>query len=113
MLIAQGLSQCLCVRFVKGFDQIWHDAFLCSCNGFLFAYARRPMLAETTSRFKINLSRSYISTLFIIQIIRSEEHTSELQSLMRISYAAFCLKKKLTINVSLSNNAHNIGITSL
>src|SRR3546814_5686798 len=27
--------------------------------------------------------------------IRSEEHTSELQSLMRISYAVFCLKKKL------------------
>src|SRR3546814_4901621 len=26
--------------------------------------------------------------------LRSEEHTSELQSLMRISYAAFCLKKK-------------------
>src|SRR3546814_10894213 len=30
---------------------------------------------------------------------RSEEHTSELQSLMRISYAVFCLKKKLMINV--------------
>src|SRR3546814_3557375 len=29
---------------------------------------------------------------------RSEEHTSELQSLMRISYAVFCLKKKNTIN---------------
>src|SRR3546814_13895335 len=29
---------------------------------------------------------------------RSEEHTSELQSLMRISYAVFCLKKKLTIH---------------
>src|SRR3546814_11930870 len=28
---------------------------------------------------------------------RSEEHTSELQSLMRISYAVFCLKKKKTI----------------
>src|SRR3546814_1806532 len=28
------------------------------------------------------------------QMIRSEEHTSELQSLMRISYAVFCLKKK-------------------
>src|SRR3546814_8290105 len=27
-------------------------------------------------------------------VLRSEEHTSELQSLMRISYAAFCLKKK-------------------
>src|SRR3546814_6628993 len=31
---------------------------------------------------------------------RSEEHTSELQSLMRISYAVFCLKKK-------NNNIHN------
>src|SRR3546814_3306398 len=29
---------------------------------------------------------------------RSEEHTSELQSLMRISYAAFCLKKKIIRN---------------
>src|SRR3546814_10700438 len=29
---------------------------------------------------------------------RSEEHTSELQSLMRISYAVFCLKKKKKIN---------------
>src|SRR3546814_2552655 len=29
--------------------------------------------------------------------VRSEEHTSELQSLMRISYAVFCLKKKHTI----------------
>src|SRR3546814_2837560 len=31
-------------------------------------------------------------------VLRSEEHTSELQSLMRISYAVFCLKKKKTIN---------------
>src|SRR3546814_6912478 len=30
---------------------------------------------------------------------RSEEHTSELQSLMRISYAVFCLKKKKTSNI--------------
>src|SRR3546814_8586164 len=29
-------------------------------------------------------------------LARSEEHTSELQSLMRISYAVFCLKKKIT-----------------
>src|SRR3546814_8109320 len=32
-------------------------------------------------------------------LARSEEHTSELQSLMRISYAVFCLKKKKTINI--------------
>src|SRR3546814_6430872 len=34
---------------------------------------------------------------------RSEEHTSELQSLMRISYAGFCLKKnKQTINITMN-----------
>src|SRR3546814_7157686 len=33
---------------------------------------------------------------------RSEEHTSELQSLMRISYAVFCLKKKKNTNLTLS-----------
>src|SRR3546814_1697984 len=34
---------------------------------------------------------------------RSEEHTSELQSLMRISYAVFCLKKKKTRHMKLTN----------
>src|SRR3546814_2006546 len=32
-----------------------------------------------------------------VDVVRSEEHTSELQSLMRISYAVFCLKNKKTI----------------
>src|SRR3546814_5241575 len=34
---------------------------------------------------------------------RSEEHTSELQSLMRISYAVFCLKKKKTTTLHIRN----------
>src|SRR3546814_4849188 len=39
---------------------------------------------------------------------RSEEHTSELQSLMRISYAVFCLKKKKYINIKRqSTYIHN------
>src|SRR3546814_2538349 len=41
---------------------------------------------------------------------RSEEHTSELQSLMRISYAVFCLKKKKksTTNQQRNINTHTI-----
>src|SRR3546814_7819457 len=35
-----------------------------------------------------------IAEFQILELLRSEEHTSELQSLMRISYAVFCLKKK-------------------
>src|SRR3546814_7843288 len=42
-------------------------------------------------------NRSNIHGHWSISFIRSEEHTSELQSLMRISYAVFCLKKKLPI----------------
>src|SRR3546814_3475314 len=36
----------------------------------------------------------HLATLVTARAVRSEEHTSELQSLMRISYAVFCLKKK-------------------
>src|SRR3546814_1668033 len=46
----------------------------------LFVGDRRP--------FRLN------GLLAIVEWLRSEEHTSELQSLMRISYAVFCLKKK-------------------
>src|SRR3546814_9322602 len=49
----------------------------------------------------------------LVRQTRSEEHTSELQSLMRISYAVFCLKKKKIIehetnNVNTVNITHNI-----
>src|SRR3546814_10498135 len=50
---------------------------------------------------------------------RSEEHTSELQSLMRNSYAVFCLKKKKTKTKKIENNQqqlnriHNKNLTSV
>src|SRR3546814_7325006 len=40
---------------------------------------------------------------------RSEEHTSELQSLMRISYAVFCLKKKTNIRRTLGQNGKHVS----
>src|SRR3546814_1683883 len=40
---------------------------------------------------------------------RSEEHTSELQSLMRISYAVFCLKKKKRNTEDVTRNAYIIA----
>src|SRR3546814_1720870 len=65
-------------------------------------YARRVPMAEIEENgFNLNISR-YVSTataeeeidLAHVNASRSEEHTSELQSLMRISYAVFCLKNK-------------------
>src|SRR3546814_10264247 len=40
------------------------------------------------------LAQNFVQLLFARIGVRSEEHTSELQSLMRISYAVFCLTKK-------------------
>src|SRR3546814_1830784 len=45
--------------------------------------------------------------------LRSEEHTSELQSLMRISYALFCLKKKKKNNIiTIIISVHSITINT-
>src|SRR3546814_3467236 len=43
---------------------------------------------------------------------RSEEHTSELQSLMRISYAVFCLKKKKINSITIHTNTYTRNQTT-
>src|SRR3546814_1979505 len=48
------------------------------------------------------------AVLAVIEATRSEEHTSELQSLMRISYAVFCLKKK---NITKQNTIRSTTLT--
>src|SRR3546814_1820301 len=55
------------------------------------------MLGRSRSDFMIDASKKAAENAILDQrviSVRSEEHTSELQSLMRISYAVFCLKKK-------------------
>src|SRR3546814_17473686 len=92
---------------------------------FFFLMIRRPprstrtdTLFPYTTLFRSLLKRAKVDALIFIKLFpqcrwhdfhrqlcpvdtfdlrsRSEEHTSELQSLMRISYAVFCLKKKST-----------------
>src|SRR3546814_854316 len=50
--------------------------------------------AAIPSRRPVKPSRSLVVAFTLTRSTRSEEHTSELQSLMRLSYAVFCLKKK-------------------
>src|SRR3546814_9551698 len=89
--------------------------YLCVCQFyFFFLMIRRPPRSTRTDTLfpYTTLFRSFVKRLVIFggvifgvflqipkrtgfrDIVRSEEHTSELQSLMRISYAVFCLKKK-------------------
>src|SRR3546814_2814888 len=81
---------------------------------------QREILAEVAERLKpmqgellsvadesapvLDLTAVVAKTTEIVVQHRSEEHTSELQSLMRISYAVFCLKKKKHNNVCMTSN---------
>src|SRR3546814_9979684 len=80
--------------------------------------ARHLLIADTPRPariFAIGLAAMFVSGLALqikptsvfpgmflgLTLIRSEEHTSELQSLMRISYAVFCLNKKTKISTQI------------
>src|SRR3546814_2137455 len=58
-----------------------------------YAWLQRDVLGDEASR-RLPRARAFTALAAELGVGRSEEHTSELQSLMRISYAVFCLKKK-------------------
>src|SRR3546814_3629402 len=59
------------------------------------AIAREPPADLNLVRYRLHVAADHAAPTDQPRILaRSEEHTSELQSLMRISYAVFCLKKK-------------------
>src|SRR3546814_3279010 len=75
----------------------------------IFAASARlpPALRSASSTIICSwAARSNPSTRRSSSIFRSEEHTSELQSLMRISYAVFCLKKKHIVNHPPQNHTY-------
>src|SRR3546814_3907285 len=78
------------------------DLLVQAAQARLFADPDKKLDAEAVAMLKRSL-----------ELQRSEEHTSELQSLMRISYAVFCLKKKkqttqtLTKQITLSTTYNN------
>src|SRR3546814_10015518 len=82
---------------------------------FLFALIATVVLATllpahgTGVRLFDILTDAAITLLFFLQgaKLRSEEHTSELQSLMRISYAVFCLKNNTTLYHIIPRNTQS------
>src|SRR3546814_2382383 len=77
------------------------------------APARRAQnMAKNIAPAPVVISMAGRSRRMIMADSRSEEHTSELQSLMRISYAVFCLKKKKTTKkyTHIHTERHNQSI---
>src|SRR3546814_9831681 len=64
-------------------------------------------LCETASSGKLQAASGFAvirGKAYSLKLLRSEEHTSELQSLMRTSYDVFCLKKKKTHSTICTND---------
>src|SRR3546814_7820564 len=66
---------------------IWHSPYISQKK-----FWRKLMTPST-------INQNELDELMDKAVRRSEEHTSELQSLMRISYTVFCLKKKITSQI--------------
>src|SRR3546814_19531635 len=64
------------------------------CSGETLAAANTVNIPAGVVMLSPSATSPELTTLKDNDLVRSEEHTSELQSLMRISYAVFCLKKK-------------------
>src|SRR3546814_2623772 len=75
--------------FVLGVD----GAFLFYSGNLLWIESRRKRRTQAQGRAQVKIDRATVGICigFCVAVSRSEEHTSELQSLMRISYAVFCL----------------------
>src|SRR3546814_1318975 len=98
------------VQLVEAWDQV-EDRRL-ACTGWAdqrHGLARRYVERDAVER----RLAGFVGEVCVMQLdpaLRSEEHTSELQSLMRSSYAVFCLKKKNTIDTI---HIHDIAVTQL
>src|SRR6056297_3802819 len=92
---------------------------VCLCFFFFLMIRRPPRSTRTdtlfpyTTLFRSRTDRGCLShyTRHDRDVSRSEEHTSELQSLRRISYAVFCLKKKKKIKQPHANQSQ-VGINA-
>src|SRR3546814_9766960 len=102
--VSDGGGQTLRLQYVGGLQRLLQSRTQRE-NGDLLAFPHDTALAN---RKPLRDGRQCGSGAISARIangartaIRSEEHTSELQSLMRISYAVFCLKKKKNTTTSI------------
>src|SRR3546814_6375121 len=85
-------------RFIATPEVSKHRIFSWLAGGTLASGSVYSITRDDDTSFGILHSRFH-------ELWRSEEHTSELQSLMRISYAVFCLKKKTKKKKKIQTNA--------
>src|SRR3546814_2142462 len=98
------------MRALSTINLVAHLALgIVDCDPTLTAFNEHDEVGNSHHQYQNEQGRQYRHGIGANQIQqRSEEHTSELQSLMRISYAVFCLKKKNIHTKSITNTRINI-----
>src|SRR3546814_2919861 len=88
LTVPLGLTRAICLAI----DSLGSVGAVIACS----TDAKRESISCCLITFLVALTTRFcqVPSDFFSRFLRSEEHTSELQSLMRISYAVFCLKKK-------------------
>src|SRR3546814_8931435 len=100
------LTSLIASRYFRNFPTTCSssDVKLCPTKAWIFFISNLPPHPHFEyPQFKQVAHPSMITTALVLHL-RSEEHTSELQSLMRISYAVLCLKKKKVNNTQQLKN---------
>src|SRR3546814_9979622 len=99
------------VRLVGADGRLWKAGI---ASRAISAASRKPPSVTTPAtpriisrEIRIEPAEAARASLRLSITSRSEEHTSELQSLMRISYAVFCLKKKKLTHTIIQINLQN------
>src|SRR3546814_4068005 len=97
MLLSQDCTAANGARHIALADGVWRDEALDFDRAFYFF--DDDSIEGARASWRVLSKKEGVEPRFWRQegrkwVKRSEEHTSELQSLMRISYAVFCLKKK-------------------
>src|SRR3546814_3515617 len=92
LLIGAGVPTEEVVTIIRSFEKLTFGLILADAAEGLSG--KREWAEVPEGRFLAYSAALHDTTLDCEKALRSEEHTSELQSLMRISYAVFCLKKK-------------------
>src|SRR3546814_3029946 len=88
------------VRDHAAFDELLFDKIAGELDALLLVQLERNRELHLARQLRV------LALLAGLNLVRSEENTSELQSIMRISYAVFCLKKKKHIPQMINTYKH-------
>src|SRR3546814_7782939 len=96
----------------SGYPQSFGAGIVCNAGTLGILIPPSIVMVVYAAATETSVGKLFMAGVIPGVLLRSEEHTSELQSLMRISYAVFCLKKK-TRTIPTNTQLNDVYICNL